>query len=93
MFLKKEKLGDDKMEDFKKVTIIGMGLIGGSIALGMKHKGFKGKITGTDVNNISLKIAEEKGAIDEILDGSCKSSGRGRANNYSGSCGLFRESY
>jgi len=53
------------MKDFKNITIIGMGLIGGSIALGLKHKGFKGKIIGEDVSKTSLEKARDIGAIDE----------------------------
>ena len=50
---------------FKGVLIIGLGLIGGSLALSLKREGYKGKIYGFDLNKDRVRVAEEIGAIDE----------------------------
>jgi len=52
----------------RQITIIGTGLIGGSLALALKDKGFRGKIVGCDRPEV-LSRAKRMGAIDEgILD-------------------------
>ena len=53
------------MKDFHRVGIIGLGLMGGSMALGLKRRGFKGEIVGYDLSTESLKEAKIMGAIDE----------------------------
>jgi prephenate dehydrogenase len=50
--------------DFKKITIIGVGLIGGSLGLALKKKNPKFKITGIDKLEI-IEKAITRGAIDE----------------------------
>ncbi|WP_457641958.1 prephenate dehydrogenase [Persephonella sp.] len=50
---------------FKNILIIGLGLIGGSVAVSLKEEGFKGKIYGFDLNTERIKKAVEIGAIDE----------------------------
>ena len=45
------------MKNIKQITIIGMGLIGGSIALGLKKGGYMGKIVGNDISQSSLEEA------------------------------------
>jgi prephenate dehydrogenase len=50
--------------DFKKITIIGVGLIGGSLGLALKKKNPKFKITGIDKLEI-IEKAIARGAIDE----------------------------
>jgi len=52
---------------FDKVTIIGVGLIGGSLALALKEKGFAKKIIGVGKSKESLDKAIELGLIDEAL--------------------------
>lgn len=52
------------MKPFKEITIIGMGLIGGSIALAIKNSHYKGKIIGYDLSSEALKEGKNKGAID-----------------------------
>ena len=52
---------------FDKVTIVGVGLIGGSLALAMKEKGFAKKIIGVGRPKGSIEKALELGLIDEIL--------------------------
>jgi prephenate dehydrogenase len=52
---------------FDKVTIVGVGLIGGSLAMAMKDKGFAKKIIGVGRNKTSLDKALELGLVDEVL--------------------------
>jgi prephenate dehydrogenase len=47
----------------RQITIIGTGLIGGSVALGLKARGFHGRIVGCDRASV-LERARGKGAID-----------------------------
>lgn len=49
------------------VTIVGVGLIGGSMALMLKEKGFATKIIGVGRSESSLQKAMELGIIDEAL--------------------------
>ena len=50
----------------RQITIIGTGLIGGSLGLALKKYGFKGRIIGCDRASV-LERAREKGAIDEAF--------------------------
>jgi len=50
--------------DFKKITVIGIGLIGSSFALALKKQGFNGTITGVGRNEDNLINAKELGMID-----------------------------
>jgi len=52
---------------FNKVTIIGAGLIGGSMALALREKGFAKSIVGVGRSNGSIGRAKELGLIDEVL--------------------------
>jgi prephenate dehydrogenase len=52
---------------FNTVTIVGVGLIGGSLALAMKEKGFAKKIIGVGRSSQSLAKALELGLIDEAM--------------------------
>ena len=47
----------------RQITIIGTGLIGGSFALALKKRGFKGRIVGCDRAPV-IQQAKKKGAID-----------------------------
>jgi prephenate dehydrogenase len=49
------------------VTIIGIGLIGGSMALSLKDKGFATKVIGVDANKLHEAKALELGLVDEVL--------------------------
>ncbi|MBI5416498.1 prephenate dehydrogenase [Candidatus Poribacteria bacterium] len=51
--------------NFKKVTIIGVGLIGGSIAKALKEKNIKIKIFGFGRNKSNLETAVSQGIIDK----------------------------
>ncbi|TDH28970.1 prephenate dehydrogenase [Segetibacter sp. 3557_3] len=48
------------------VTIIGVGLIGGSLALALKDNGLAGKVIGVESNNHHAQRALELGLVDEI---------------------------
>ena len=50
---------------FRRVAILGTGLLGGSIALALKEKGLAERIIGTSRHEASLKTALEKHVIDE----------------------------
>jgi prephenate dehydrogenase len=50
---------------FDSVAIVGVGLIGGSLAAGLKRLAQPPKVVGVDVDAVSLKIAVESGLIDE----------------------------
>ncbi|MEO8762682.1 MAG: prephenate dehydrogenase [Ginsengibacter sp.] len=52
---------------FNTVTIVGVGLISGSLALALKDKGFAKKIIGVSKTRESLDKAKELGIIDEAL--------------------------
>jgi prephenate dehydrogenase len=47
----------------RQITIVGTGLIGGSLALSMRQAGFRGTIIGCDKRAV-LEIAEARGTID-----------------------------
>lgn len=49
------------------ITIIGLGLIGGSMAIDLKKRGFATRIFGVDSNLINARAAEHIGLVDEIL--------------------------
>jgi prephenate dehydrogenase len=57
------KMTNDKMT----VTIIGPGLIGGSMALGLRASGFADRIIGVDANPAHAARALELGLVDEVL--------------------------
>ena len=50
---------------FHNVLIVGVGLIGGSLGLALKKKGFVGKITGVDEPYV-LERAKKRNAVDEL---------------------------
>src|SRR5690348_7033413 len=47
----------------RQITIVGTGLIGGSLALALKQAGFAGTIVGCDKRAV-LEVAQARGAID-----------------------------
>ncbi|MDC0184817.1 prephenate/arogenate dehydrogenase family protein [Rhodobiaceae bacterium] len=53
---------------FKKVCIIGLGLIGGSIGLAMKRSKISNQIIGFARSNSTLKKAIELGLVDKVKD-------------------------
>ena len=50
-----------------KTTIIGLGLIGGSIALGLRRAGLTTELVGVDMNSDNAIKAVELGLVDKIL--------------------------
>ncbi|GAH11187.1 unnamed protein product, partial [marine sediment metagenome] len=54
----------EEESDFKKITIIGVGLIGGSLGLALKKKKSNFKIVGIDKRKI-IEKAIARGAIDK----------------------------
>lgn len=48
----------------ESVFIVGTGLIGASVGLALREKGFSGRILGTGPTEETLKIAQSRGAID-----------------------------
>jgi len=52
---------------FNNVTIIGVGLIGGSLALALREKGFAKRVIGVGRSKTSMDKAVKLGLIDEVL--------------------------
>jgi len=52
---------------FRNILIVGLGLIGGSIAVSLKNSGYKGKIYGFDLSEDRVKKAIEMKAVDEAF--------------------------
>lgn len=50
------------------IAIVGIGLIGGSIAIRLKETGFANKIYGVDKSEVNQTKAKELGLVDEIID-------------------------
>jgi len=55
-----------EIEQFKRVLIVGVGLIGGSLGLALKRKGFKGTIIGVD-DPVVLEQAKQRKVVDEAF--------------------------
>jgi len=55
------------MKEVNCITIIGVGLIGGSLALRLKEKGIAQRIIGIDNNPSHLKTALELGLVDVVM--------------------------
>ena len=53
---------------YMNIAIVGLGLMGGSLALSLKSKEFVGKIVGTDHNEEHKRVALELGLVDEIVE-------------------------
>lgn len=56
-------LAENDSMSIRQITIVGTGLIGGSLALALKQAGFAGTIVGCDRRAV-LEIAQTRGAID-----------------------------
>jgi len=56
------------MSDRKRISIVGVGLIGGSLALQLNEKGLASRLIGVDSNRDHQKKALELGLVDEIMD-------------------------
>ncbi|MDD5155975.1 MAG: prephenate dehydrogenase/arogenate dehydrogenase family protein, partial [Candidatus Omnitrophica bacterium] len=53
------------MRLFKKIAIVGTGLIGGSIAMAVKEKGLAGEVIGVSRHKNNLILARRKHIIDK----------------------------
>jgi prephenate dehydrogenase len=51
-----------------RITIIGLGLIGGSMAIGLRESGFATELIGVENNENNAKRALELGLVDKITD-------------------------
>ena len=51
-----------------KVGIIGLGLIGGSIAIDLKRKGYAEQVLGVEADTINASAAEKIGLVDRVTD-------------------------
>ncbi|WP_285060615.1 prephenate dehydrogenase [Pedobacter ginsengisoli] len=51
-----------------KIAVVGLGLIGGSMALVLKQKGFASKVYGVDNQEAHAQKALELGIVDEVTD-------------------------
>ena len=56
------------MADRKRIAIVGVGLIGGSLAIQLNEKGLAGRLIGVDSNRDHQKKALELGLVDEIME-------------------------
>ena len=56
------------MDSIMKVGIIGLGLIGGSMAIDLKRKGFADEIIGTENDAVNAAAAEKMGLVDRVAD-------------------------
>lgn len=54
--------------DRKRIAIVGVGLIGGSLALQLNEKGLASRLIGVDANRDHQKKALELGLVDEVMD-------------------------
>lgn len=57
--------GDANFQQVKRIAICGLGLIGGSVVKALRGAGFKGWITGYDLNGASAATAKAQRYIDE----------------------------
>lgn len=56
------------MAGIRRITILGTGLIGASIGLALRDRGFDGTVLGWDKDGAELSIALSLGAIDEAVE-------------------------
>lgn len=51
-----------------RIGIVGLGLIGGSMAVDLRKRGFATQIIGVDVNPLHASVAKDMNIVDEIVD-------------------------
>lgn len=51
-----------------KIAVVGLGLIGGSMAMVLKHRGFASKVVGVDNQQAHTQKALELGIVDEVAE-------------------------
>ena len=62
----KPKLVTQQMTEIRKITIWGVGLIGGSLGLALKKNGFQGQRVGLGRDIGRLEYAQQQDAVDDI---------------------------
>ena len=50
---------------FQRVVIVGVGLIGGSLALAARERGLFGEVIGCGRTEANLRVAKERGIVDD----------------------------
>lgn len=55
------------LDDISQITLIGTGLLGASVTLGLKARGYKGRIIGVGRRQSSADEALRRGAVDEAV--------------------------
>ena len=56
---------DSQLGGVSRVTIVGTGLLGGSIGLGLRAAGYPGRIVGVGRRDVTVQLAAQLGCIDE----------------------------
>ena len=56
-----------KLSASMKIGIVGLGLIGGSMAIDLKRKGFAQKVVGVEADPVNASAAKQIGLVDEIV--------------------------
>ena len=56
------------MPIFERVAVVGLGLLGGSLALAARQRGVAGTTVGTTRSPEARRLALESGAVDEVRD-------------------------
>ena len=51
----------------KNIGVIGLGLIGGSMAIDLKRKGFASQVLGVDNDPVNAAAAEKIGLVDRVV--------------------------
>lgn len=51
----------------RTVGVIGLGLIGGSMALDLKERGFAARVVGVEADSVNAAAAQKIGLVDEVL--------------------------
>ena len=57
-----------RIESMKTIGIIGLGLIGGSMAVDLRRRGFAGEIIGVEAEPVNAAAALKIGLVDRIAD-------------------------
>ena len=50
------------------VGVVGLGLIGGSLALDLKRRGFAARTLGVEADSVAAEAAHTIGLVDEVVD-------------------------
>ena len=54
------------LKDVRQITIVGTGLLGGSIGMALRDRGFAGRVVGVGRNAQTLERARQLGCVDEV---------------------------